>query len=597
MLAWLSIQGLALVDSVELEFAPGLNVLTGETGAGKSLILGSVGLLLGERADASWLRAGEGRGAVEGTFDLSGRDDLIGALKALDVEPEDGRVVLRREITADGKSRAFVNGRGVLLGQLRAVGDLLVDLHGQHEHQQLLHADRQADFFDRWAGTWDARREAETDRHAVAEERRRVREAKATLERDRADEEALRADFAELEEAKLEAGDEETLLRDRERLAHRERLLASLTDAVAAIGDEDGGAETRLRRALKSVRAAAALDPGLLAATDEAEAVSESLSALASRIESERDRLLEDPADLDQVERRLDRIHRLKRKHRTDFPGLLTLREALGARVRSLDPGGHEVARMERALADRIASYDARVQALAERRSARATPFARAAGELLSRLGFGKAALVVTTGNGAPPAGGDRSRAVIDPAPIPALEFEFQPNPGEPPRPLRRIASGGELSRVMLAVKSLMAERDQVAALVFDEVDQGIGGAVGEEVGRLLRALGERRQVLCITHLPLIAAYADRQFLVSKGVSRSGSKRAATERTTTTVEPLGNDARVEEIARLLAGARVSDTTRRQARELLRAAQSPSRDVAEPASAPARTRRRAPGGRS
>src|SRR5262245_35105711 len=317
MLAWLSIQGLALVDSVELEFAPGLNVLTGETGAGKSLILGSVGLLLGERADASWLRAGEGRGSVEGTFDLSGRADLIEALHAHDVEPEEDRVVLRREITSDGKSRAFVNGRGVLLAQLRAVGDLLVDLHGQHEHQQLLHTDRQADFFDRWAGTWDARRDAETERESLAEERRRVREARAALERDRADEEALRSDFAELEEAALKPGEEETLLRDRERLAHRERLLASLTDAVGAIGDEESGAETRIRRAVKSVRAAAALDPGLAAAAEEDEAVSEALAMLAGRIESERDRLLEEPLDLDQVERRLDRLHRLKRKHRT----------------------------------------------------------------------------------------------------------------------------------------------------------------------------------------------------------------------------------------------------------------------------------------
>jgi DNA repair protein RecN (Recombination protein N) len=592
MLAWLSIQGLALVDSVELEFAPGLNVLTGETGAGKSLILGSVGLLLGERADASWLRAGEGRGSVEGTFDLSGRDDLIEALRALDVEPEEGRVVLRREITADGKSRAFVNGRGVLLTQLRAVGDRLVDLHGQHEHQQLLHADRQADFFDRWAGTWEARREAEAERAALAEERRRVRDARAALERDRADEEALRGDFGELEEAALQAGEEETLLRDRERLAHRERLLAFLSDSVAALGDDDAGAETRLRRAVKSIRAASALDPGLLQVTEEAEAVSESLAALSSRIESERDRLVEEPTDLDQVERRLDRLHRLKRKHRTDLPGLLALREELRARVRSLDPEGHDVARMERALAERTASYDARVQALVERRSARAAPFARAAGDLLSRLGFGKAALVVTGENGAAAGTGDRSRPVIDPAPIPALEFEFQPNPGEPPRPLRRIASGGELSRVMLAVKSLMAERDQVAALVFDEVDQGIGGAVGEEVGRLLRTLGARRQVLCITHLPLIAAYADRQFLVSKGVSRSGAK-GAKERTATTVEPLSQEARVEEIARLLAGARVSDTTRRQALELLRAA----RDVAPSSERPVpAARRRSSGAR-
>jgi DNA repair protein RecN (Recombination protein N) len=572
VLVWLSIQGLALVDSIELEFTPGLNVLTGETGAGKSLILGSVGLLLGERADASWLRSGETRGSVEGTFDLSGRPDLLAAMRSLEIEPEDDRVVLRREIAADGKSRAFVNGRGVLVTQLRAAGDLLVDLHGQHEHQQLLHTDRQTDFFDTWAETLEERRALEVERARLLEDRRRVQALRAALEKDRAQEEALRADLAELESASLEPGDEAALLRDRERLAHRERLVAGLTESLAAIGDEDQGAEPRLRRALKALRAASALDPGLVPLVGDAESAAEALGALAGRLERERDGLLDEPLDLDRVEERLAQLHRLKRKHASDVPGLAALREELRGRIRSLDTGdagdggeaggsgGGNVARLMRELAERTAAYDRRLDALTAARAARFAPFAGAVAGLLGRLGFGKAAL------GAVPVPSDRSRPAIDPAPIPALEFEFQPNPGEPPRPLKRIASGGELSRVMLAVKSLMAERDQVAVLVFDEVDQGIGGAVGEEVGRLLSALGERRQVLCITHLPLIAAFAGRQFQVTKSSVKG--------RTATSVQPLEEEERVEEIARLLAGARVSDTTRRQARELMQAARVP-----------------------
>ena len=563
MLVWLSIQGLALVDSVELEFAPGLNVLTGETGAGKSVVLGSVGLLLGERADATWLRAGATRGSVEGTFDLSGRGDLLTAVRALEVEAEEERVVLRREIAPDGKSRAFVNGRGVLLAQLRAIGDLLVDLHGQHEHQQLLHRDRQTDFFDTWAGTSEERGALLAERSAIAEERRRLREIEIAREKDLAEEESLRGDLAELLGANWKPGDEETLLRDRERLAHRERLLTSLTESLGALGDEEGGAEARLRRALKSLRSASALDSGLDGLTAEAEAVSESLGTLASRVESERERLLEEPLDLDSVESRLDQLHRMKRKHKTDLDGLIALRDLLRARVDALDPGGADVARLERRLNERIGEYDRRLEALTARRTERGAPFSSAVGALLGKLGFGSASLRAV------PAAADRNRPVIDPAPIPALEFEFQPNPGEPPRPLRRIASGGELSRVMLAIKSLMAERDQVAVLIFDEVDQGIGGAVGEEVGRLLRTLGARRQVLCITHLPLIAAHAQRQFRVSK--SAGSSKSPAKGRTTTTVEPLEPGERVEEIARLLAGDRASETTRRQARELLDAA--------------------------
>lgn len=563
MLVWLSIQGLALVDSVELEFAPGLNVLTGETGAGKSVVLGSVGLLLGERADPTWLRAGASRGSVEGTFDLSGRGDLLTAVRALEVDAEEERVVLRREIAPDGKSRAFVNGRGVLLAQLRAIGDLLVDLHGQHEHQQLLHVDRQTDFFDTWAGTSEERGALGAERSAIAEERRRLREIETAREKDLAEEESLRGDLAELLGANWKPGEEETLLRDRERLAHRERLLTNLSESLAALGDEEGGAEARLRRALKSLRSASALDPGLGGLTAEGEAVSESLGTLASRVESERERLLEEPLDLDSVESRLDQLHRMKRKHKTDLDGLIAFRDLLRARVDALDPGGADVARLARGLNQRIGEYDRRLEALSARRAERGAPFSRAVGALLGKLGFGSASLRAV------PAPADRNRPVIDPAPIPALEFEFQPNPGEPPRPLRRIASGGELSRVMLAIKSLMAERDQVAVLIFDEVDQGIGGAVGEEVGRLLRTLGARRQVLCITHLPLIAAHAQRQFRVSK--TAGASKSPAKGRTTTTVEPLDPGERVEEIARLLAGDRASETTRRQARELLEAA--------------------------
>jgi DNA repair protein RecN (Recombination protein N) len=571
VLVWLSIQGLALVDSIELEFAPGLNVLTGETGAGKSLILGSVGLLLGERADGAWLRQGAARGFVEGTFDLSARPDLLAAMRALEIEPEEERVVLRREIAADGKSRALVNGRTVLVTQLRAAGDLLVDLHGQHEHQQLLHADRQTDFFDTWAGTLEDRRVLAAERAELLEDRRRVQAARAALERDRAEEENLRADLAELEAAALEPGEEEALLRDRERLAHRERLAVGLGDSLAAIADEDQGAEPRFRRAVKALRAAAALDPGLSALVADAESAAQALASLAERIEEERDGLFEEPLDLDGVEERLARIHRLKRKHAADVAGLAALRLALRERVRSLGPGGADVEKQTRALAERTAAYDRGLDRLTAARGVRLAPFSSAVGELLGRLGFGKASLRVVGAAGAapmPPGRPLNTVAAIDPAPIPALEFEFQPNPGEPPRPLRRIASGGELSRVMLAVKSLMAEKDQVSVLVFDEVDQGIGGAVGEEVGRLLSALGARRQVLCITHLPLIAAHAGRQFQVTKSTEKG--------RTATSVHPLEEEDRVEEIARLLAGARVSDTTRLQARELLQAAVAPAR---------------------
>jgi DNA repair protein RecN (Recombination protein N) len=592
VLRWLSIQGLALVESQELEFGEGLNVLTGETGAGKSLVLGAVGLLLGERADAAWLRAGVARGFVEGTFDLAARSDLLEAVRALGVEgePDETRIAIRREIHADGRSRALVNGRTILLAPLRAIGEILVDLHGQHEHQQLLRADRQADFFDLWAGTAEPRAALEAERAGLLESRRAILEARSRWESDRENEARLREDAEELKRAKLREGEEDELRRERDRLQHRERVLAGLTEGVEALIDDERGALPSLKRAGRAVGAAAAGDPGLRPALAEAESLLAQASDLAARLDRERDRLLEDPLDLDAVETRLDRIHRLKRKHGTDLAGLLELERQLAERLDALSPEEGALARQETAYAKRVDTFAAALGEWLERRAAAKGKFERDVGARLAKLGFGKAGLRVEledrdgvrqasadAASGAKRAASSASPgAPIDPPAIPGLHFAFQPNPGEPPRPIQRIASGGELSRVMLAVKSLMAERDRVSVLVFDEVDQGIGGAVAEEVGRLLRTLGERRQVLCITHLPMIAAYGARHFQVTK--------RAAAGRTTTTVRVLDGEPREEEIARLLAGARASDTTRRQARELLAAS------GAAPTATPARRRR-------
>jgi DNA repair protein RecN (Recombination protein N) len=557
VLSGLSIQGLALVESVELDFDPGLNVLTGETGAGKSLILGSIGLLLGERADAAWLRSGEERGSVDGMFELDGRPDLIEALLALGVEAEDGRLLLRREIHPDGKSRAFVNGRPSPASLLKAAGELLVDLHGQHEHQLLLSPERQADFFDAWAGLLGERRALERERAALLEERQALRQARERWERDRADEAATREDYEELRGALLRPDEEESAKRERARLQHRGRLLQGFADARRALAADEAGAAERLKSAARSIRSLEALDPEVSSFAEEAERILDEVGDLEARLERAADGLSEEPHDIEAIEARLDLLHRLKRKHRTDLSGLIALRDALETKVRDFDPAGRDLEKAERDHDDRLQAFERKLDALMTHRSDRFVAFQDDVGARLSRVGFSRAALVVRT------AEVDRSRAAIDPAAIPTLEFAFRPNPGEAERPLRRIASGGELSRVMLAIKSLMAERDQVAVLVFDEVDQGIGGAAGEEVGRLLRALGDRRQVLCITHLPLIAAFGARHFEVSKR-TRKG-------RTVSTVRSLAPEERETEVARLLAGDRVTETTRKQARELLDAA--------------------------
>jgi DNA repair protein RecN (Recombination protein N) len=567
VLASLSIEGLALVESVEISFDPGLNVLTGETGAGKSLILGSIGLLLGERADPAWVRSGSDRGSAEGELDLSGRPDLLEALAALDADSEEGRVILRREVSADGKSRAFVNGRSVLAGRLKEIGDLLVDLHGQHEHQLLLRPERQAEFFDGWAGLLGERRALEAARESLIEERRSLRDARDRWERERAEGDAAREDLAELRAASLAPEEEDALKRSRERAIHRERLLQGLAETRALLSGEDTGATDRIRRAVRTIRSIATLDGEMETLAGEGDRVLDAIGELESGLDRAEERLQEGSLDVESLEARLDLLHRLKRKHRTDLRGLITLRESLEARESAFDPSGRALEEAERAHDERLQAYERRLDALSAHRADRFAPFEREVGARLGRLGFGKASLRVA----AVPS--ERSRAAIDPTAIPDLEFAFRPNPGEGERPLRRIASGGELSRVMLAIKSIMAERDRVAVLIFDEVDQGIGGGAAQEVGRLLRMLGTRRQVLCITHLPLIAAHGARHFQVTK-TSRGG-------RTATSVRPLDPSEREREVARLLAGDRATETTRRQARELLASASPESGPSATP----------------
>jgi DNA repair protein RecN (Recombination protein N) len=385
-----------------------------------------------------------------------------------------------------------------------------------------------------------------------------------------------------LKRAALREDEEEHLRRERDRLQHRERILAGVSEAADAITDDERGAANVLKRSARSLQHAAALDAGLTPLFEELHALLAQASDLGGRIDQERQRLLEDPLDLDALEARLDRIHRLKRKHGADLPGLIALAEELESRLRALAPNEDSLKEAERAHAKRLSDFRLRRERFVTQRAEAASPFAKEVGARLARLGFGKAALRAELADRA--VVGEPARreatpegAFVDPPPIPGLHFSFQPNPGEAARPIQRIASGGELSRVMLAVKSLMAERDRVSVLVFDEVDQGIGGAVAEEVGRLLRTLGERRQVLCITHLPMIAAFGSRHFEVSKGVAAG--------RTTTSVRALLAADREDEIARLLAGARATDTTRKQARELLRAATTAPPDrsaVAKPA---------------
>jgi DNA repair protein RecN (Recombination protein N) len=552
----LVIRDLVLVERADVEFGAGLNVVTGETGAGKSLLVQAVDLLTGGRADPGVVREGAKAAVVEGEFRPSSHAALrVGPLLAAwGVEYDGESLILRREVQAGGKSRALVNQSAVTRGALRELCEALADLHGQHEHQSLLRPGAGLETLDRLAAL-----EVERARYAQALATWRATATRlvglvGTLATHAERREWMEQTALELDEARLRAGEEDELRLEAARLAHADRLRELLEQAIGRLTDGEAPAVDAIARAGRALEQAAALDPSLaehLPALEEARIataeVARSLADYASRLEA-------DPAALEQVESRRETIARLARKHRRDVPALIAWRQELG---RELATGEDSAAALTHA---RAAAHEARAtclaaaRALSGRRRAAAQEWGMKLSKELKPLGMQHASLgfVVEPDDGPEPTFGANG--------LDQVEIMFRANSGEPARPLQRVVSGGELSRVMLALKVALEAQDPVDLLLFDEVDSGIGGAVAQAVGERLKRLARHRQVVCVTHLPMIAALATRHLRVSKSVTAG--------RTVARIAAVEGSERIEELARMLAGERVTDTTRRQARELL-----------------------------
>ncbi len=560
MLAELVVESLAVVDHARLELGPGFVALTGETGAGKSLLVGAIELLVGERADTGAIRAGEPAARVEGRFVLDdgpARAAAAALLAAWGIPCDDGEVIVRREIVREGRSRAWVNQAPVTLTALKQLGALLVDVHGQHEHQSLLRPEAQRDVLDRLAGAGplrealalahDAWRTAEDALVAFADDERRAAE--------HAD--GWRFAHEELTSAALVPGEDEALAARLSRLRHAGRLVQALARARTALeGGDDvraGGALHGAAEAERALREAAAFDPTLAALADECGAAAVTLAEVARALEEASDPTSLDPAAAEAAEERHAKLERLARKYHRPLADLITWRDELATRLTALEDTGAERARLGAVAKTARAALDTSARALTAQRMKAATKLERALPRELAAVGLARAALTIELTPLPEPTGSGADR----------VEFRFAPNAGEEPRALARIASGGETSRVMLALQTLVAAEDGVDALLFDEVDSGIGGAVARAVGERLARLGQVRQVLCVTHLPVIACQAERQFRVHK-LEQGG-------RTLARIERVEGEERIGEIARMLAGDVVSATTRRQARELLRLA--------------------------
>lgn len=552
MLSELRIRNFALIDRLSVRLGPGLNVLTGETGAGKSIIVGALSLLLGERASADVVRAGEDRASVEGVFDVSARDDVARILDERGIDPDDdGVLVLKREVAAAGRNRAWVNGSPTTAAVLGELGRALVDLHGQHEHQTLLKRDEQRAILDAYGGHGDllsAVREAH--RQAVA-----LRRDIAELDTRRRDA-AQRADFLrfqadEIEAASLKPGEEEEMEDEARRLSHSEELQAlsgGLADAVSgserALLHEVGS----LRRQIESL---VRIDPAQEDVRELYDNVYYSLQELGERMERYNSTIEHDPRRLDEIRRRQDLVFRLKSKYGQTLDEVIEVGRRARAELDLVEGAEWELGGLKKKLA---AAEEALAAAAASLTAAREAAMERLSAEVsavLPELGMSSGAVFRAERVPLAQAGAFGAEEV---------EFRVSLNRGFEPKALSHVASGGEMSRIMLALKTILARLDSVPTLVFDEVDAGIGGRVGLQVGDKMREVAGTHQVFAITHLPQIASRAHVHLLVRKG-ERDG-------RTTTEVTPLESGDRVQEIARMLGGDPESAVSLEHARELL-----------------------------
>lgn len=552
MLRYLSIQHLAVIESVEVEFQPGFNVLTGETGAGKSILVGAVGLLMGDRASPDLVRTGEELACVQAVFETPAGTELL----------------VRREVSVQGRSRGFVDGTLVTAAALKDLTTSLVELHGQREHQTLLDPDSHLDLLDRY-GLLNQQRDAVASAfatwHGLHEELRRLqideREKAARLD-------LLRFQASELQRASLRPGEDDELSTARRVLANAERLQRLCAEAYGTLYEGDQAALPQLGQVWRKVAELAATDPRFQPYVEMRDGIKGQLEDLAFFVRDFAASLDASPAKLQEVEERLALLERLKRKYGSTLGDVIAARHELERQIEAFEHAEERTATLTVALRHASDEYLRLARTLSLARRKTAVEFSRALVRSLAELAMDRTRFEVRfdTAAGDTSTGAERSEdwsvRGIDRA-----ECYLSPNPGEELKPLSRTASGGELSRIMLALKSLTAAAVPGKALVFDEVDAGIGGRVADVVGRTLRGLSGNGQVLCITHLPQVAAHGGTHFRIVKELRQA--------RTVTRVERLHDDDRIEELARMLGGAHVTERARAAAREMLVAARGES----------------------
>lgn len=557
----LSVQNLALIEDVRVELQPGFCAWTGETGAGKSLLLGALGLLLGERGSVDLLRTGAEELRVTGRFELNSSQIKSAIESILDGPLEDDEIILARRLHRNGRSYAYANDRPVTLATLKQIGNLLVDIHGQRETESLLHSAYQLQLLDAFGHLDAPRQKYEMLAEHVRELRRRQQALSAQRQQRQRELSLLRFERDELDEADLKSGEIAELTRARDRLMHAQNLQAFAVRAAGELYDEDGSIVERLGKLQREAQSWAAVDARL-------EEVARRLEGLHAEVQDLADGLRRlgphwevDPERLEEVERRLQFLRRLESKYRRSLDDLIVYRASLDEQETRLQQQEDDLEQIEVELAQAYGQLREAAAELSKQRQHVADRLAKEAQKQLADLGMAGArleALLQTK-----PLGDDPLHAEAPAWGADQLELMLAANPGEPALPLRKIASGGELSRIMLALKTVLARHDRRSTLVFDEIDANVGGRLGDVLGQKLAALGQTHQVICVTHLPQVASYARHHWSIRK--AHRGK------RTRTQIHLLDENERLEELASMLRGEARGETTRQEAAAMLEAA--------------------------
>jgi DNA repair protein RecN (Recombination protein N) len=564
MLRNLRIKNYALVEELEVEFQPGLNVITGATGAGKSIIVGAVNLILGERASSDAVRTGFDIANIEAFFELPDDRNLRGLLSELGISPSENTLIIRREISTKGQSRCYVNDRLVTLTSLKSIGDRLADLHGQHEHQSLLNTERHIEYLDHYGDLDQVLSRVGGTYRLLRAKQKELDDLKNSKRLDEERRKLYEFQIQEIEKANLSLDEEERLIQEKKVLENIEILFELSSNVYHQLYESEVSILERITSLSKELKRACQIDSRLKEPDETLESCVIKLQEISRFMEDYKGRLEFDPEKLEMIRERLSLLNTLKKRYGKSVEEILTYKEQIKTELERIENKDETINGLERGIDELSQNLQKECILLSQKRRAKASELSRRIQKALTDLGMDKTRFEIRINQREAENGLvaiDGRRFVATEKGMDEVEFFVSPNIGEEPKPLAKIASGGEISRIMLALKSILAKTDRVESMIFDEIDVGIGGEVASAVGKSLKNLASSHQVIVITHLQQIASQADHHFKVFK----EGVKG----RTVTRIKKLDKEERVKEIARMISGEKISEVTLKQAKEMIK----------------------------